>query len=387
MAGQAGVIPYRGGMAGAAGGITVIDASSFLVHARFRVREAETGQCPGRGRMAVCTIGAESAEVEFRVGMTGNTLGGGARKGIVGVALFTRRIDMSAGQREIAATMIEGGVFPIERGMAGSAICTKAGFVRIVGSMAGVTVGGRYLEISQVARIDMTLHTDHTPVLPCQFEGSNVVIELFSEPVDPIVASQAGRAKRQEMRLGKDRVHLAVAGITRVRCEGGDVLVVTVRAGERLLPDREPVSVQGKSQQLMREFPTLQGSKRGIGTTMFGMAIAALQFWILLVHRSMQRDHTPHLACNLPVAVHTQISHRDGIPGRTVTGSTPAAGLRMRPDATQHFPRLGVQGSGVIHQATARVSNPCDDKSGDKGRQNSQKSQTTQSITAHTLSH
>lgn len=69
------------------------------------------------------------------------------------------------------------------------------------------------------------------------------MIEALAKAVDSIVALQAGRAERQEMDLGKDSVHLTVAGIARVCGEGGDILVVTVGACERFLLGRELVSV------------------------------------------------------------------------------------------------------------------------------------------------
>lgn len=45
--GQTGVNPHRGGMAGATGGITMIGASPFFVHAWLGVRDVKAGRDPG----------------------------------------------------------------------------------------------------------------------------------------------------------------------------------------------------------------------------------------------------------------------------------------------------------------------------------------------------
>lgn len=45
--GQTGVVPHRGGMAGATGGITMIGASPFFVHAWLGVRDVKAGRDPG----------------------------------------------------------------------------------------------------------------------------------------------------------------------------------------------------------------------------------------------------------------------------------------------------------------------------------------------------
>ena len=128
-----------------------------------------------------------------------------------------------------------------------------------------------------------------------------------------------------------------MAGFAGVGSESGDILLVTVRAGERFVPGHQSVSVQGKSQQLVRELPTLQDRQRGVRATVLRVAIAAFQTRIFLVHDAVQRHHVLHLKGNLAMAVNAQIGHRERIPRRAVTGLTLAARLGMRADPAQHL--------------------------------------------------
>ena len=73
---QTGEISHRSRMAGAASRAPVVDTGSFLVHARFGMRQVEARRDPGCSRVAFCTIGVERSEVKIRVGMTGYALSG-----------------------------------------------------------------------------------------------------------------------------------------------------------------------------------------------------------------------------------------------------------------------------------------------------------------------
>lgn len=62
------------------------------------------------------------------------------------MTILTNYVKVGTSQRKIAQVVIKGSFIPIERSMAGSAICTKATVVLIVLAMARVTVRGCALE-------------------------------------------------------------------------------------------------------------------------------------------------------------------------------------------------------------------------------------------------
>ena len=84
--------------------------------------------------------------MKIRVGMTGGALGRQPCKLTGCMAIFTKHFKVRPGQREVAQVVIEGGFFPVNRGVAGSTIRAEASVMLIVLAMAGITVSGRALE-------------------------------------------------------------------------------------------------------------------------------------------------------------------------------------------------------------------------------------------------
>jgi len=79
----------------------------------------------------------------------------------------------------------------------------------------------------------------------------------------------------------------------------------------------------------MREIARLHDGNRRICTIVFGMTIAACQFGVVLVHRTMQSDYVLHLLRDLTMTVDTQVSHGSGRPRRAVAGIALSADLGM----------------------------------------------------------
>lgn len=69
------------------------------------------------------------------------------------------------------------------------------------------------------------------------------MFEVFAEPIHAIMAFETGIAICQGMGQGKSRVYLTVAGLAGVGCEGGDVAVVAIIAGERFIRSCKLVTV------------------------------------------------------------------------------------------------------------------------------------------------
>ena len=189
--------------------------------------------------------------------------------------------------------------------MTGSAIRTKTPLVLVIGAVTGITILRCVLEVSQTARIGVTFDTGCLPMFPGQLEFKGSVAEVFSKRIHPVMTIQASRPIGQDMRLGEESVHLTVTSIAGVGSESRYIFTMTIYTSEGFILDREPVSIQCIPQQLMRELPTFQPSQGRIRTTMFRMAIAALEFWIILIHGAMQSNHGLHLGCDLAVTIDT----------------------------------------------------------------------------------
>ena len=218
--------------------------------------------------------------------------------------------------------------------MTGTTIHTKAPQVLVIRAVAEITILRGCCEIDKLTRVYVTLLAGWFPVFSYQLELEIIVVEARAKPIYSIVAVKTCYPVGQEVRLGKDSIHLTVAGLACVRCEDGNVILMTVSACERFIPDREPVSVQRESQQLMRELLTRHDSERCIFTTVFRVTIPAFQFRIGLIHRAMQSDHALHLLCYFAMAVDTQVCHRNRTPRGTMTGFTLTTDFSMGSNPT-----------------------------------------------------
>lgn len=162
--------------------------------------------------MAVRATGAERAEMEFRVCMAGHTLGRKPGKLNGRMAGLANRIDVRAGQREIAESMIEGRITPIGRGVAGRTVRAKAAFMFIVLTVAGIAIGRRAL----VHAILVAIFARDFGVLSFQFKCCQVVIKRSGFPTIRRVAGSAVCAE-----TGSVGVVATVAGVAVLRsaCE------------------------------------------------------------------------------------------------------------------------------------------------------------------------
>jgi hypothetical protein len=66
--------------------------------------------------------------------------------------------------------MVERGIFPTVCGVALAAIEPEATFMRLITMMTGITILQRHREISEAARVDMTLYTGNTNMLTRELE-------------------------------------------------------------------------------------------------------------------------------------------------------------------------------------------------------------------------
>lgn len=185
------------------------------------------------------------------------------------------------------------------------------------------------------------------------------------------MAFQASFAILHSMGQGEGRVDLTVTGLAGVGSERGDVTVMTVVTRERLTRRRALMAIQGESHHLMRKLRTLHHCEWRVGAAMFGMAMTAAQICIVVQHFAVHRGNVLHLRRDLAMTGRAPICHLRIFPRRDMARLTVPARLRMRGDAAQPFPGLGVQGAGVVHQASLCIGIAGNDECRDDGSQNS----------------
>jgi hypothetical protein len=89
----------------------------------------------------------------------------------------------------------------------------------------------------------MAFRADRLCVLPRQLEIEVDMAEIISISIHAIVASETVCPEGQEMSLGEGNIHLTVAGLAGVQCEGCDVAQMTIIAHERVTLCSKLVSV------------------------------------------------------------------------------------------------------------------------------------------------
>ena len=99
------------------------------------------------------------------------------------------------------------------------------------------------LQVRDRARVEMTLRADHLCMFATQSKFETSVIEIIPVAIHSVVARKAVRAEGKEMGLGEGNIHLTMAGLAGVRCEGRDVAPMTIIAGKRFIRSRKLVTV------------------------------------------------------------------------------------------------------------------------------------------------
>jgi len=173
----------------------------------------EGGRIPARWCVTGTAIRAKAAVVFVILLMAGVTLSGRTLKDTVLVAILAVNSGMHPFQFEGRQVVIEGGVFPIIWRVTGAAICAKLTIMRVVCAVAGIAILGCGLKVSQTAGIFMTGDTLHFSMSASQLKVEGIMTEIFSKYIYTVVTIQTGCAKGLDMCLGKDGVHLTVAGV------------------------------------------------------------------------------------------------------------------------------------------------------------------------------
>lgn len=172
----------------------------------------EGGILPIGRRMAGGAIGAVPAIVLIILFMTGVTISGCALINTIPMTGFAFCFGMLALQFKGCEIVVEFGGCPGTGGMTGGTIRPKTSIMRFIGTVAGVAILRRSLEIGKCSCIEMTFRADHFDVATSQSEGK-IVLEVLTQSVHAIVTIETGIAIGKGMCQGEGRVHLTVAGL------------------------------------------------------------------------------------------------------------------------------------------------------------------------------
>ena len=96
--------------------------------------------------------------------------------------------------------------------MARPTTISKLTFVRVIPGMAGITILGSCLQISNTSSPTVAGATVQWGMFPGQLEGDFPMIEIMTIAIDPIVAGQAALSVGLKVRLHEISLDLLVTG-------------------------------------------------------------------------------------------------------------------------------------------------------------------------------
>jgi hypothetical protein len=147
------------------------------------------------------------------------------------------------------------------------------------------------------------------------------MIEIYSNRFNAIVAAPAVCSISQGVSRHKDFVHLLVTGCASQRVKVGDIVAVTVGAGELLTIAEPPVRVERIARLLMRKIAGLHIRQASVRTVVIGMAGAASDE-LVFQHHAVQSGRVGQLGGNLRMADLATVAKGLGIPGGGVALGT-----------------------------------------------------------------
>lgn len=168
--------------------------AAFVGDARMRTVIARK---PIRGGMARGAIQTKHAGMELRIAVTTHARGVQPLELPAGMTALASHVHMRAGQREVAAAVVKGGILPIRGVMAGGAVRAELTVVFVILAVTGIAVGG----CAFVHVIYMALFTAHFRVFAFQFEGGEIVVKQGGRPAVHRVTGGAVPPEASFMRL------------------------------------------------------------------------------------------------------------------------------------------------------------------------------------------
>ena len=117
--------------------------------------------------------------------------------------------------------------------MTNAAFITIGALMRIVPAMTGETILRYRLQIHDTAGIEVTLCAIGFGMFASQLKRELIMIKVVAVAINTIMAGQTICPERQDMCLGEDNIHLTVAAVAGVGCEGCHILTMAILADKR----------------------------------------------------------------------------------------------------------------------------------------------------------
>jgi hypothetical protein len=260
-----------------------------------------------------------------------------------GVALFTGNIFVRASQGKTGQGVIKMGIIPALFGVAVLANDTQILSVGVVFQVAVRTAGQGCFEISQLVRPGMAPGTGQSGVRPNQHESRLCMVKMLIHALFSIVAGPAIGRILADMRRHEGLVEPLMAVSAIAGLESLVSIEMAVLADESCAIRGRFVRGGGKTEQVVREIIQPGIRQRRIRAAMFGMAVAASQYRLVVEQNPMQLMRIGQFLLDVGVTANTAILHEIGIPGRGVALITVPADLDMRADIPEQRARDGVQ--------------------------------------------
>lgn len=252
-----------------------IGMSAFQLEGRQVV--VKGGVFPVFGGVAGGAIGAKLTVVMVVFGVAVNALAGCAFEEVVFMAVITGHVGVFPFQLESGKVMVKGGRFPGFGRVAGGAISAKLTVVRVVFGVAVGAVSLSVFEIGASPRPAVTLGAAQFGVFPSQVEIGLTMVEAAPQAFRPVVAGQAIFTIFDAVRLHEGGVFLPVTIAADGGCEAGNVVAVTVFAGEGLRVGLVFVRGKGKPGAFMREGGRIHQRGGRVWAAMVRVTVAAGQ--------------------------------------------------------------------------------------------------------------
>lgn len=228
----------------------------------------------------------------------------------------------------------------------------------------------------------MTFRARQSGVFAVKFENKSGVGEVLPKFIHAVVTGKTVFAKGEDMRLGKDDIHLTVTIIAGLRREGFDILVMTVLATERLPRRRELVRFQREPQRFMREGVFPHVGQRGGFAAMLRVTIIAGKRGTLLFDRAVQFCHVEHLRRNIRMTGRTAVRHGWSAQRKNMAIRT-CGNLGMRSHTAVCVALPSIQRARRKHLSAAENGKAQNRAGGDKDGNNSRDRETSKPVVLH----
>lgn len=237
--------------------------------------------------------------------------------------------------------MVNLGILPVGRVVAGRTIVTELTLVFVVLQMtAGARLRG-CLELIEIARALVAGVTGQRRMATFQRKSHAVVIErLLAVGIQPIMTGKAVRAKGPGVQLHTRRVRSAVTGIAGRRVEAGNLLAVAVLTSEGLPGCCRGVPLQRIAYGIVWKITIVEYSQRRGRSSMIFVAALAWRDRLLGAQSAVQCLGIAQFLCDGGMANLAAIPHRDLTPGSAVARAAIVGQIRVGQHPAQRFGSL-----------------------------------------------